>query len=171
MHQEVVDFLDKMKKIHAPLFAEAKNILEVGSLDINGSPRPYFPPEAKYVGLDWREGPGVDVVSLAHKYKGHPDASFDFVISTEMLEHDPHWKESVKRMIALLAPAGNLLITCAGPERAVHEAGCSPKKNYYKNITMPELVTVIFSQATFKGASIEDDAKAHDLRFFGWRKR
>ena len=56
----------------------------------------------EYVGLDWRPGPGVDVVSLVHEYK--PGRHFDTVISTEMLEHDPHWRESVQRMIELVKP-------------------------------------------------------------------
>ena len=37
----------------------------------------------EYIGLDWRPGPGVDVVGLVHEYQ--PGRLFDTVISTEML--------------------------------------------------------------------------------------
>ena len=54
------------------------------------------------------------MVSLVHEYQ--PGRMFDTVISTEMLEHDPHWRESV----AVYDRAGEagragVIITCAAP--------------------------------------------------------
>ena len=45
-----------------------------------------------------------------------------------MLEHDPHWRESVQRMIELVKPGGTLIITCAAPGRGEHELACSPER-------------------------------------------
>lgn len=83
-----------------------------------------------WVGVDWRAGPGVDVVGLAHEFRpltanGRPQ-EFDLAVSTEMLEHDPFWRESLRRMIEVVRPGGSVLLTCAGPGRHVHEVECAP---------------------------------------------
>ena len=38
-------------------------VLEIGSLDINGSVRPLFEDAEYYLGIDMQEGPGVDLVA------------------------------------------------------------------------------------------------------------
>jgi SAM-dependent methyltransferase len=138
MHKQVMQFLSSVKEQYPALFRGTR-VLECGSLNINGTPRVFFEEPAEYVGLDWRPGPGVDVVSLAHEYYGHPDDHFDVVISTEMLEHDPHWMHSIHRMTQLVKPGGALIITCAGPGRAEHETYTSPESGYYRVISAMEL--------------------------------
>lgn len=172
MHKEVHDFIARMKKAFPAGFAEAKRVLEFGSLDINGTPRPFFYGVAEeYVGVDCREGNGVNFVSLAHTYRDRPDGYFDFVISTEMLEHDPYWIVSLQRMCELLKPGGVLLVTCAGPQRHAHDLTASPRAGYYENINVGQLLYGIHTRAWFKQVRAEDDDVAHDIRFFGWRKR
>ena len=62
-----------------------------------------------------------------------------------MLEHDPHWQESVQRMIELVKGrtpfglGGTLIITCAAPGRGEHELACSPEAEYYREIGGAEL--------------------------------
>lgn len=85
--------------------------LEVGSYDVNGSVRGLFPGE--YVGVDMRPGPGVDIVATADALP-FPDASFDVVVSTEMLEHDPSPWRSLAEMGRVLRPGGHLLLTTRG---------------------------------------------------------
>ena len=76
---------------------------------------------------------------------------FDTVISTEMLEHDPHWRESVQRMIDLVKGqtpfglGGTLIITCAAPGRGEHELACSPEPEYYREIGGTELADLVRS--------------------------
>lgn len=168
MHDEVRSFISRMKSLYPAAFAEAKNVVEFGSYNVNGTPRDYFP-LAAYTGVDWRKGPCVDVVSLAHEYKGK-DESFDMAITTEMLEHDPHWEKSVRRLLDLTKRGGSVLATCAGPDRHAHDVATSPNGRY-RNPAMKDLLRVVYDAATFKAAVVEDDAKAHDLRFFGFRKR
>ena len=104
------------------------SVLECGSYNVNGSVRDLFTAR-EYVGLDWRPGPGVDVVSLVHEYQ--PGRMFDTVISTEMLEHDPHWQRaSIAGVLIELVKGrtpfglgGTLIITCAAPGRGEHEFG------------------------------------------------
>lgn len=127
MHEQVLDFLVRMRQRYAPA---TQRVLECGSFDVNGTPRPIFADAGEYIGLDWRPGPGVDAVGLVHDWRDKPDGHFDIVLSTEMLEHDPHWQASVRRMVELLRPGGSLLLTCAGPQRPAHEVDCAPCRHY-----------------------------------------
>ena len=91
-----------------------KKVLEVGALDVNGSIRPliesYSPKE--YIGVDLVNGKGVDIVCPAEKLleKFEPE-SFDFLISTEMLEHVNDWRTVIHNFKTLVKPDGLLLLT------------------------------------------------------------
>ena len=143
MHVEVREWLGELRKQHPEAF-ECDSVLECGSYNVNGSVRDLFAAvghPTEYIGLDWRPGPGVDMVNLVHEYQ--PGRHFDTVISTEMLEHDPHWRESVQRMIDLVKPGGTLIITCAAPGRGEHELACSPEPEYYREIGGSELADLV----------------------------
>lgn len=88
-----------------------RDTLEVGSLNVNGSVRSLF--RGPYTGVDMRAGPGVDQVALAAELP-FPDASFDVVVSTEMLEHDPSPWLSMAEMGRVLKAGGHLLLTTRG---------------------------------------------------------
>lgn len=94
--------------------ARGRKVLEVGSLDVNGSPRGAVLPLSplSYTGVDLAAGPGVDEVcpveSLAARFGA---GSFDIVISTEMLEHVRDWRAAVSNLKAVLRPGGLLLLT------------------------------------------------------------
>jgi SAM-dependent methyltransferase len=87
-------------------------VLEIGSLDVNGSVRQevlrYEPQE--YVGLDIRPGPGVDVVHDAADLP-YPDESMDLVISTETLEHVWPWREACHEMKRVCRKGGCVVLT------------------------------------------------------------
>lgn len=85
--------------------------LEVGSLDVNGSVRSLF--RGPYIGIDMRDGPGVDVVGTAD-HLPFPDDAFDVVVTTEMLEHDPTFWLSLAEIGRVLRPGGHLLLTTRG---------------------------------------------------------
>lgn len=93
---------------------QGKRVLEVGSLDVNGSLRglvePYGP--ASYVGVDLAEGKGVDMVSSAENlYDTFGPSSFDVLISTELIEHVRDWRKVRSNFKQVLAPEGLILIT------------------------------------------------------------
>lgn len=178
MHNEIKSFFQRMKLNHGNAFM-AQRVLECGSYDINGNPRGFFSPQ-EYVGIDWRKGPGVDEVSVVHDYKGRPDAYFDFVIATSLLEHDPHWHESVQRMCELLAYGGSILITCGGPGFHQHELETSPgyiegmsvhsAGEYYGNLTAFEVLSALILQTRFRVITVEDDPTTKDIRIFAYSK-
>lgn len=93
---------------------QGRDVLEVGSLDVNGSIRPYvesFNP-ARYVGVDMRLGPRVDeVVDASSLVQRFGAASFDVVLTTEMLEHVRDWPTVVSNLKRVLRPGGVLLVT------------------------------------------------------------
>ena len=92
MHKEAVDFVNFVKKILKYYFVN-KNILDVGSGDINGNNKFLFE-NCNYNGNDVIKAPNVTIVS---KTKDLPfeNNTFDTIISTECFEHDPTYKESL----------------------------------------------------------------------------
>ena len=176
MHFEAVDFLARIRLAHEPIFVRTK-VIEAGSLDINGSARHFFTDPIEYIGVDWQEGKGVDVVSRFHEYRGRPDGHFDVAISTEMLEHDPHWAKSIRRMAELVRIGGSVLITCAGPGRAPHHLETAPDvKNHYQNLAPNEILDQLnpSSDAMWKFAwkfvQAEYDPRAFDTRVLAMGK-
>ena len=97
-----------------------RNTLELGSLNVNGSVRDYF--TGPYIGVDKQAGRGVDKVMDANKLD-FPDDSFDTVVSTEMLEHDPAPWLTFAEIRRVLKPGGKLLLTTRGPEFPHHDYG------------------------------------------------
>ncbi len=99
------------------------DVLEVGSQDVNGSPREVIQPLSPrtYYGVDFCEGKGVDVVLDANDLVSRfGPASFDLVVSTEMLEHVRDWKTAIRQMKRVLKPGGFLVISTRGPGFPYH---------------------------------------------------
>ena len=96
-------------------------VLEIGSLDINGSVRHIFKPFAeKYIGIDVQEGPGVDIVASATDYLS-PEY-FDVVVCAEVFEHTPEWKKIINNSYVNLMDGGIFIATMAGEGRHPHSA-------------------------------------------------
>ena len=105
------------------VFPARGRVLEVGSYDVNGSVRPLFKNLHRfpsYLGVDMREGPGVDQVCMASELP-FPDESFEVVVTTEMLEHDARFWVSVQEFNRVLTPGGHLIITTRNIGFPYHE--------------------------------------------------
>ena len=101
-----------------------KHVIEIGSMDVNGSLRPIAEAHApsRYIGIDLAEGPGVDEICSAHDLvKRFGEESFDFAISSEMIEHVQDWRDAISQMKAILKPGGALLITTRSYPFPYHE--------------------------------------------------
>ena len=150
-------------------------ILEVGSLDINGSIRALFP-GCDYVGLDVAAGDGVDVVCEGQKYDA-PDNSFDVVISCEVMEHNPFWIETFRNMIRCCRPGGLVVMTCASTGRPEHgTARTDPYSSpltvkqgwsYYKNLTEKDFRRAIDPTPSVTANRFWTDWNHYDLLFAG----
>lgn len=126
-----------------PHYFVGANVLDVGSLDINGSCRSLFK-GGTYLGIDMVAGKGVDRVcrisDLPRKEK------FSVVLSTEALEHDPTWGYTFNQMQEFVSPGGLLMVTCAGPERKEHGTvkhpmpGMQNTDTYYDNLSPGDLM-------------------------------
>jgi len=91
-----------------------KSIIEVGSLDTNGSLRPIadtFGPRS-YIGVDIQMGRGVDFICDAYDLLNRFGVGqFDAIISTEVLEHVRDWRKVINNFKHVLNPNGVLLFT------------------------------------------------------------
>jgi SAM-dependent methyltransferase len=120
MHPSVLEFL---KRALPGDVIPGKSILEVGSQNVNGSPRDVLPwkTASRYVGVDGGPGTDVDIVCDASDLvKRFGENAFDIVISTEMLEHAKEWQVAVTQMKRVLKPEGTLIITTRSPGFPYH---------------------------------------------------
>lgn len=147
MHGEVLGWVAESLAAYSDADTAKKTgarVLELGSLDINGSVRSLFNDLVSnggyYLGLDVQEGPGVDLVADASVYT--EDTPYDIVVCAEVFEHTALWKKIIKNTHSLLVPGGMFIATMAGEGRHPHSAiDENPIRDweYYKNVTGPML--------------------------------
>lgn len=151
-HIEQRKFCEKVKEKY-PNFFKNKKVLDIGSLDINGSTRDLFE-SCTYIGLDLGEGKNVDVVSIGHLYDA-PNEYFDVIISTETFEHDIYYEKTIDNIIRMLKPGGLFLFTCATTGRPEH----GTKNSIYPMIDAPFLVTMSEEWANYYKNLTEEDIR------------
>ena len=166
-HQAQLDFVASLRD-RFPDFFIRKNVLEVGSLNINGSIRRFFQ-QCNYVGVDLGAGQDVDVVAKGEDLS-YGDGSFDVVASCECFEHNPEWAKTLQNMIRM---AGSLVFfSCATTGRPEHGTRrTSPKdapfcEDYYRNLTENDVRQVVDLSA-FKDYQFITNYTSHDLYFWG----
>lgn len=168
MHNAVRKFIKEVKAEYPHKF-RLRRVLEVGSHNINGSPRRYFW-FCNYTGVDISKGKGVDIVGKFSDVYLDPD--FQVVISTEMLEHDCEWEKSLKKMYDLLEDGGLMIVTCAAPDRKEHgtkrmSPECSPDTtDYYRNISTYDFESVL-PKHLFQDYILMYARGKNDLQFYG----
>ena len=88
------------------------DILDIGSLNVNGSLREVAPKDCNYTGVDYESGDGVDIVMQAVDGGRLPfrDNSFDLIVSSSAFEHAPHFWEDILEMSRVLKPGGFIYI-------------------------------------------------------------
>lgn len=85
---------------------QALKIVEIGSQDVNGSIREYSPETATYIGLDFSEGKGVDLV-LGDPYSlPFETESLDVVVSSSCFEHSEFFWLLFNEIMRVLKPEG-----------------------------------------------------------------
>lgn len=138
MHAEAWDWItDTVGTWDIPAGAR---VLDVGGRHVNGTPRELFE-DCEYIVTDVIDAPDVDVVWDARTPPPFPP-SFDFVISTETLEHVEGWEAVVRNMTQSVISGGRVLITAAAPPRAPHSGvdGWDLREGeWYGNVNPTEL--------------------------------
>jgi SAM-dependent methyltransferase len=150
-----------------------RRVIEVGSMNVNGSVRATLEAlgPARYVGVDLARGPGVDEVCPAEDLVSRfGAASFDVVVSTEMLEHVREWWVVVANLKQLVAPGGVLLITTRSKGFPYHEYPydywryeLDDMRALFADFTIEALETDTFMPGVFMRARRDDHAAAPPL--------
>lgn len=174
-HAEQQQFVQSVKASFSSFFKGGR-IVEIGSLDINGTVRGFFEEPAEYIGVDLGPGRGVDVVCEGQDYDGATDG-FDVAISVECFEHNPHWKETFANMFRMVRDEGLIVMTCATTGRPEHgtsrsDAGSSPLTvgkgwEYYKNLTESDFHAAFELNSMFSDYCFSVNTSSHDLYFWG----
>lgn len=174
MHSQQLFFVSSIKNVLPEWFVE-KTVLELGSLDINGSVRPLFD-NCSYIGIDVGPGPGVDRVCKGQDFEA-PASSYDVVISCEMMEHNPQWRETWLNMLRLMKTDGMMIMTCATYGRLRHGTPdstptdspltCADGTNYYCNLTERDFLHLTGFDSLFSAWRFFVDNVSHDLYFLG----
>ena len=172
-HESQIEFMLSVKAKFPERFSGCR-VLDIGSLDLNGNNR-YLFENYKYLGVDVGYGDNVDIVCPGHKIIDKE--RFDIVISTECLEHDCYWEETLNNMVLLTKPNGLLLLSCATTGRPEHGTKRtspldSPFTNdYYKNITINDLNDAVNITGVFKEYEIKTiSSPSCDLYFWGIKR-
>lgn len=169
-HQQQFDFVASVLGNYPNNFQNCK-VLEIGSLDINGSVRKFFT-NCDYIGIDLGEGKGVDVVCEGQKYDA-PDNTFDTCISCECFEHNPYWVETFQNMIRMVKPNGLIVMSCATTGRAEHGTKKTTPDDapfcgeYYKNLTEQDFKENFNLETIFSTYKFSIGQSTKDLYFYG----
>ncbi len=165
-------------KARFPQYFTGAMALDIGSLDINGNNHTLFDGTTLYLGVDVAVGRNVDVITPAHQLL-LPDATFDTVVSTECLEHDRHWVESLRNAARMLRPGGLMVITCATTGRPEHGTRRTTPHDapllmaiddewadYYRNLDEADIRAALDVPGLFQLIEFSIGEETHDLYFF-----
>lgn len=173
-HPQQIEYVTSLKNTYEHYFTD-KKVLEVGSLDINGTVRSLFS-NCDYTGIDVGPGKGVDLVCEGQDYDAD-EASFDTTISCECFEHNPYWKETFENMHRMTKSEGIVIMSCATTGRKEHgtrrsEPESSPLTvikgwDYYKNLTEDDFRESFDLDSMFSTYEFKTNNDVHDLYFYG----
>lgn len=104
MHPTSFKLMEKLVETYAQ---GVGSVLDIGSMDVNGSYKPLFSPACKYVGLDLVGGANVDVVVASpYHWPEVASGSFDLVISGQAFEHIKFFWLTLAEIHRVLKPRG-----------------------------------------------------------------
>lgn len=108
MHQTSVDKMKMFKDGYLDV-GEKLSVLDIGSLDINGTYKFIFNEvNWEYKGADIEIGPNVDIVlESMYKWNNIDDESFDVIISGQTFEHIEFFWLTMEEINRILKPGGH----------------------------------------------------------------
>lgn len=162
MHEETVRFLQEA----ATRFATdlAGNVLEFGSYNINGQAREHLPPTTTYTGVDWREGPGVEIVGLFDSpWCPSVRKPYDAFVCVNAFEHDPHWKASLRKAVRMTRLGAPFVLSVPNETYEAHEVTCAPDRQHYAGVP----ASVLQEELAMLGVAGGERAEAKETFFLG----
>lgn len=169
-HPAQMQFVNMVKANYANLFVQ-KRVLEIGSLNINGSIRQFFS-DCDYVGVDIGEGRDVDLVARGEDLD-FPDNSFDVCCSCECFEHNPEWAKTFDNMTRMAKSL--VFFSCATIGRKEHGTTRTTPNDapfcgdYYQNLKASDfLMTCNFMPYLYYSFIVNKESC--DLYFVGIKK-
>jgi len=85
-------------------------IVDIGAQDVNGSLKSVAPVNCDYVGLDFVEGKGVDVLLTDPYILPLEDSSVDVIVSSSCFEHSEFFWLTFNEALRVLKPTGLLYL-------------------------------------------------------------
>lgn len=98
-------------------YIKSGRVLDVGSLNVNGTYKAIFGPKYTYVGVDITTGPNVDIVMPSEFKIPLLNDSIDAVISGQCLEHCKNPFLLVAEMFRVCKPGGMCLLVAPRNEK------------------------------------------------------
>lgn len=109
MHPSAMYYAEKFFHSYKKIPEKAK-ILEIGSLNVNGTLRDLKPADSDYIGIDFVDGNGVDIVIDDPYNLPFENEVFDIVLCSSVLEHSDFFWLLIVEMIRVLKPGGLLYV-------------------------------------------------------------
>ena len=173
-HIDQISFIKEFKDFYINNhFNKDIDILEIGSLDVNGNMRNLFDFSKSYTGIDLKEGPNVDLVlngTDIHKL----NKKFDIIISCECFEHAKDWKIIFERMCQISKLNSFVVISVAstgrvehGTERSGNWQSPGNKDDYYLNLTKKDFINNFDLNILFSNYFFFYNINSFDLYFVG----
>jgi SAM-dependent methyltransferase len=108
MHQSAVHNCRAFFETYSKGFGSSSNVkvVEIGSQDVNGSLRQICPKEFDYVGLDFQDAKGVDIVLDDPYSLPLANESVDIVLSSSCFEHSEMFWLVFLEVLRVLKPGG-----------------------------------------------------------------
>lgn len=107
MHQSALYHGKQFFETYCPELPEAGfTIVEIGSLNVNGSLRDVSPKGVRYIGLDFAPGDGVDIVLEDPYALPLADGTADVVVSSSCFEHAQFFWLTFLEAMRMLRPEG-----------------------------------------------------------------
>lgn len=134
----------KMAEFAIKYDQEGKTVIDIGSLNINGTYRDLFP-KSTYIGVDIIPGPNVDMIMDSKEWDDLKD--IDMVISGQTLEHVEDIPKLMKSIFDVLKADGIICVI-------VPSAGPSHEQPWFGNISKERIIKLV-SDAGFKVLSCD----------------
>lgn len=114
-------------------------IVDVGARDVNGSLRASVPADCRYIGIDLRQGPNVDVRATGAALPVHWPS---VIVACSVFEHTPDGEAICREAGRALAPGGRFIVTTVDarwpPHSAIDGRELQPGE-YYVPVTAAQL--------------------------------